>query len=94
MRNSNINSPLVKHGELDHSGVTLDYKLTVTSHHKTAMERQTAEGVQIILSESNHQLNSKSQFHQAPMIRVTAVRGLNISLESQAEGIRNRKLGM
>jgi hypothetical protein len=84
IRNNNEKSPLVKHGIIDHQGNTPQFKLSVVSHHNTAMERQSAEGVQIILTDAEEHLNSKAEYHQAPMIRVIAVRGISSSLEERS----------
>ena len=51
MRNKNPNSPLVKHVDVQHGGQMPKYKLTIVSRHRRAMERQNAEGVNIILGQ-------------------------------------------
>lgn len=83
MRRGNLKSPLVKHGDIQHGGIIPDYKLTVVSHHKKAMERQNAEGVFIVLGKEKITLNSKAEFNQAPLVRVVAIRGLQTDQELQ-----------
>ena len=48
-----------------------------------AMERQNAEGVFIVLGEEDIKINSKAEFHQAPLVRVVATRGLQTIQEYQ-----------
>ena len=56
---------------------------SVVSHHMGAMERQNAEGVFIVLGEEDIKINSKAEFHQAPLVRVVATRGLQTIQEYQ-----------
>ena len=61
---------------VQHGGVTPNYKLTVVSHHGGPMERQNAEGVNMVLGQEMITLNSRAEFHQAPLVRVIATREL------------------
>ena len=67
---------MVKHAMIQHAGVMPDFKLTALSSHKTPMERQNREWVQIMLGSGQITLNSRAEFYQTPIIRVVPVRGL------------------
>ena len=45
------------------------------------MLRQNNEGVRIVKSKADIVLNSRSEFHQQPIVRVFATRGLHLDQE-------------
>ena len=74
--------------------------MTVLKVHRTPMVRQINEAVRIIISKAECILNSKSEWHQAPMVRVIPVSGLQEdqgaargSLQQGGEGERRRAPG-
>ena len=66
--------------------------MEVVSCHKSCLERQVHESVRITRTEAEIVLNSKSEFHQAPIVRMSATTGLQeeqedrVSLSSQGAG--------
>ena len=57
--------------------------MKVLKVHRTPMVRQINEAVRIIISKAGCILNSKSEWHQAPLVRVIPVSGLQ---EDQGAG--------
>ena len=54
------------------------------------MVRQVNEAVRIEMSKADCIMNSKSEFHQAPLVRVVPVNGL---VEEQGAGVDPRQVG-
>ena len=69
-------NPMVKHAMIQHGGTMPEFKLTALSSHRTPMERQNREGVQIMMGSGQITLNSRAEFYQIPIVRVVPVRGL------------------
>ena len=67
---------LWKHCLIAHDGTQAEFSMTVLKVHRTPMVRQINEAVRIIISKAECILNSKSEWHQAPMVRVIPVSGL------------------
>ena len=57
--------------------------MEVVSHHKSCLDRQVHESVRISRTEAEIILNSKSEFHQAPIVRVSATTGLQEEQEDR-----------
>ena len=70
-------SPLWKHCQLKHDGVKQAFTMKVLRSFSSCLERQVNEGVRITLSQAEEIMNSKNEFHQAPIVRVVATRGLH-----------------
>ena len=83
LRTRSIKSPLWKHCILEHSGEEATFRMEVVSMHSTCLDRQVHEMVRIGGSEAEVVLNSKSDFQQAPLVRLVATTGL---LGEQGEG--------
>ena len=81
LRTRSIKSPLWKHCILEHSGEEATFRMEVVSMHSTCLDRQVHEMVRIGGSEAEVVLNSKSDFQQAPLVRLVATTGL---LEEQS----------
>jgi hypothetical protein len=67
---------MYKHCVVQHSGQIAEFEVSVVGSFTGAMRRQVNEGVRIVRSESAITLNSKSEWRQAPIVRVQPVRGL------------------
>ena len=67
---------LWKHCLIAHDGTKAEFSMTVLKVHRTPMVRQINEAVRIIISKAECILNSKSEWHQALMVRVIPVSGL------------------
>ena len=76
LRNESEENPLWKHCQLIHDGEKQSFKMEVVGCFKSCLERQVNEAVRIASSEADHVLNSRSEFHQAPIIRQVVTRGL------------------
>ena len=74
---------LWKHCQIAHDGTQAEFSMKVLKVHRTPMVRQINEAVRIIISKAECLLNSKSEWHQAPLVRVIPVSGLQ---EDQGAG--------
>ena len=83
LRCRNDKSPLWKHCILEHSSQEAEFSMEVLSHHKSCLDRQVQESVRISRTEAEIILNSKSEFHQAPIVRVSATTGLQEEQEDR-----------
>ena len=70
-------SPLWKHCQLKHDGVKQAFTMKVLRSFSSCLERQVNKGVRITLSQAEEIMKSKNEFHQAPIVRVVATRGLH-----------------
>ena len=69
---------LWKHCQLIHGGEKQTFSMAVVGSFKSCLERQINEAVRITSSKANIVMNSKSEFHQAPIVRVVATNGLQM----------------
>ena len=76
LRLEDSENALWKHCQVDHNGVRAEFSMTVVKIHRTALVRQVNEAVRIILSRADCIMNSKSEWHQAPLVRIIPVSGL------------------
>merc|ERR1719319_56324 len=75
LRLENEESPLWKHCVLEHQGVKADFSMRALRSYSSCLVRQVNEAVRIEMSTADFLLNSKSEFHQAPLVRVVPVVG-------------------
>ena len=68
-------SPLWKHSEIHHGGKIVNFKMTCLRSFKSAFIRQTNEGVRIVCSKADICMNSRTEWHQPSIIRVTPTLG-------------------
>ena len=61
---------------LEHSSQEAEFSMQVIQSHTSCLGRQVHEAVRITRKEAEIILNSKSEFHQAPLVRVVATTGL------------------
>ena len=90
LRLENEESPLWKHCVLEHQGVKADFSMRALRSYSSCLVRQVNEAVRIEMSTADFLLNSKSEFHQAPLVRVVPVVGLREEqgVEEQGGGVQ------
>ena len=79
---------LWKHCQLEHGGEKVEFSMKVLGSFQSSMARQVNEGVRIKTSKADCLMNSKSEFHQHPVVRVVPMRG--IQQEQGEDGQRGR----
>ena len=75
-------NPLWKHCVLEHGGIKADFSMKVIGRFQSCLVRQVNEAVRIGMSDADCVMNSKAEFHQAPIVRVRVEQGL---VEEQGE---------
>ena len=76
LRQKSEQSALWKHCVLEHSSQEAEFSMKIIQCHTSSLCRQVHEAVRISRTEAEVILNSKSEFHQAPLVRVVATTGL------------------
>ena len=91
---------LWKHCLVQHGGVRAEFKMTVVGVHRTPLVRQVNEAVRIVLTKADCVMNSKNEWHQAPLVRIIPMTGLQEdqgigrgSLDQQGGGGIERRRG-
>ena len=79
---------LWKHCLVEHGGVKAEFSMKQTNVFNSCLARQVNEAVRIEMSTADCVMNSKAEFHQAPLVRVVPVTGL---LEEQEAGADPRQ---
>jgi hypothetical protein len=80
LRNEKEDSPLWKHCVLEHNGEKQSFVMKTLRSFKSCLQRQVNEAVRISASKVEVVvMNSRNEFHQAPIIRVVAATGLHAS---------------
>ena len=62
--------------DLDHGGEKQSFVMKPLRSFNSPLQRQANEGVRITASKATILMNSKNEWHQAPIIRVVAASGL------------------
>ena len=75
-----------KHCLIEHDGSVAEFEMKMLRSFKSCLERQMNEAVRIMITSADIVLNSKSEFRQAPIIRVVPTNGLQ---EEQEEASRS-----
>ena len=88
LRLEDENNALWKHCLVEHDGRKAEFSMKQTNVFKTCLVRQVNEAVRIEMSKADCVMNSKAEFHQAPLVRVVPVTGL---LEDQEAGAGPRQ---
>ena len=83
-------NPLWKHCMVEHEGEKVEFSMKVLGSFHSAMARQVNEGVRIKRSKADCLMNSKSEFHQHPVVRVVPMRGLQ---HEQGEAVMEQRRG-
>ena len=81
---------LYKHCVLEHGGVKAEFSMRALGSYQSCLVRQVNEAVRIGSSKAESIMNSKAEFHQAPLVRVVTVVGLE---EEQGEREERRSRG-
>ena len=76
-------NPLWKHCLVQHGGFKAEFCMMVVGVHRTPLVRQVNEAVRIVITKADCVMNSKSEWHQAPLIRILPMTGLQ---EDQGAG--------
>ena len=74
---------LWKHCLVEHDGELAEFSMKSVGVFTSCLVRQINEAVRIAMSQTECVMNSKSEFHQAPLIRIIPVMGL---VEEQGAG--------
>ena len=86
----NESNAIWKHCQLTHQGIKAEFKMAVLRNYASCMERQVNEAVRITMFKGDMMLNSKSEWQEAPKVRVVPVQGLQeeqtVSLAGAAGG--------
>ena len=93
LKNEKEESPLWKHCQLVHDGRKQEFTMKVLGSFKSCLQRQTNEAVRIVSSEAKYIMNSRSEFHQAPITRVVVSSGLELEQGEETVGMRGRGRG-
>ena len=76
---------LWKHCLVEHDGMKAEFSMKQTNVFNSCLARQVNEAVRIEMSTADCVLNSKAEFHQAPLVRVVPVTGLMEEQEAGAD---------
>ena len=79
-------NPLWKHCEIEHNGEKVNFKMVCLKSFPSAFMRQVNEGVRIANSKADICMNSKAEFHQPSIVRVTTVLGNHNEEQTRAGG--------
>ena len=79
-QNNEETKPLLKHNNMFHPNKELDFEIKLVGFYNDSLTRQINEGVRINNDNSTggYCMNSKSEFRQGVVPRVTYTRGLNV----------------
>ena len=91
LRSKDPENALWKHCMLEHENEQVDFSMKVLGSFQSAMARQVNEGVRIQRSRADYLLNSKSEFHQHPVVRVVPMRGIQVEQGEDQGGGRGRR---
>ena len=80
-------NPLWKHCQIAHNSELVKFKMVCLKSFKSAFMRQVNEGVRIENSKADICMNSKAEFHQPSIVRVSTVLG-NHNDEQTGGGVR------
>ena len=78
-------SPLWKHCQLEHRGVKQPFFMEALRGFESCLQRQVNEAVRISSTKADLVMNSKSEFHQAPIVRVSVAAGLQLGQGEEQE---------
>ena len=81
---------LYKHCVREHGGAKAEFSMRALASYQSCLVRQVNEAVRIGGSKAECIMNSKAEFHQAPLVRVVPVVGLEQE-QSVREARRSRK---
>jgi hypothetical protein len=73
------NNAIGKHCIIDHKDGRPELKMEILKKYRTCLDRQEGEGVYVRLETDANEtvMNSRTEFHQPPLVRVVTTRGNN-----------------
>ena len=83
-------NPLWKHCLVEHEGRKAEFSMKQTNVFRSCLVRQVNKAVRIEMSTADCVMNSRSEFHQALLVRVVTLNGL---VEEQGVGVDPRQPG-
>ena len=86
MRLKDENNDLWKHCLLEHGGEKQKFKIKGLGGSRSCLERQANESVRIEMSKADCVMNSRAEFHQAPLVRVVTMVGLQEEQGEEEQG--------
>jgi hypothetical protein len=86
-------SAMWKHSQIEHQSVKTDFRMEITGKFKTPLTRLEDEAVRLDLSEADITLNSKTQWHQPPLIRLVPERGNYLNDQVGADSLPETSQG-
>ena len=90
MRLEEEDNALWKHCTVEHESEHVEFSMEVLQSFHSSMARQVNEGVRIKRSKADCLMNSKSEFHQHPVVRVVPMRGIQLE---QGEAVEQGRGG-
>ena len=84
---------LWKHCMVEHGGVRASFSMKVCGRFHSCLVRQVDEAVRIDSCKADCLMNSKTEFHQAPLVRVVPTTGLLDEQEDRVELRESRGRG-
>ena len=76
---------------MPHGGMQAEFSMRVAGRFSSCLVRQVNEAVRIGMSDAECLMNSKSEFHQAPLVRLVATTGLQDEQEERLDDVRGRE---
>ena len=76
--------------QLVHNGEKQTFSMSIVGSFQSCLERQINEAVRISSNTADPILNSKSEFHQAPIVRVVTTNGLQTEQGEEEVVVRGR----
>ena len=67
---------LWKHCEIEHGGQRAEFSMRILRVHRTPLVTQVNKAVMIIISRAECIMNSKTEWHQAALVRIILMSGL------------------
>jgi hypothetical protein len=93
LKNEKEDNPLWKHCQIQHMGQKVAFKMVCLKSFKTAFMRPVNEGVRIACCEADICMNSKAEFHQPSIVRVTTTLDNNNEEQTGPQGAAGRGAG-
>jgi hypothetical protein len=93
LRNEVEDTPMWKHCQVVHESEKVEFKMETTGVFSSCEERQTDEGSRVKLSRVRFLMNSKSEFNQPPIIRVTTETGNTQETQGGGTATQGRQTG-
>ena len=93
LNNEKDDNPLWKHCQIQHDGRKVDFKMICLKSFKTAFMRQINEGVRIACCKADICMNSKAEFHQPSIVRVTNTLGNSNEEQTGGQSLRGGSRG-